>query len=56
MSFILSSLAMVSMIIISFVYLKEPLEEKGYSNGWSLFMRLIVGIVLGMIVSLLINF
>ena len=56
MSVILSFLAILSMVIISLVYLKEPLSEKGYSNGWSLLIRLVIGIVLGCIVSLLINF
>ena len=55
MEIVLSVLSFVSMIVISICYLKKPLEEKGYSSKSSLVIRIIVGLLLGLIITLFMN-
>lgn len=55
MEIVLSVLSFISMIVISICYLKAPLKEKGYNNKSSLLIRIIVGLVLGGIITLLIS-
>lgn len=43
------------MTLVSWVFLKKPLEEKDIERGQSLLVRIVVGIVAGLVVSFMMS-
>lgn len=55
MNYFLLVLAIITTMIISLFYLKEPLEEKDIEGTKSLVIRIVVGIVAGLLISVLLQ-
>ena len=43
------------MTLVSWVFLKKPLEEKDIEGGQSLLVRIVIGIVAGLVVSFMMS-
>ena len=43
------------MTLVSWVFLKKPLEEKDIEGGQSLLVRIVIGIVAGVVVSFMMS-
>ncbi len=55
MSYILYALSVICAVIISYVYLDKPLEERGIEGIGSVAIRIVVGVAIGILIGFLIE-
>ncbi len=55
MNYFLLVLSLVTCVIISCFYLKQPLEDRGFEGTKSLILRIVVGVIAGLFISVLLQ-
>lgn len=55
MNYFLLVLSLITCVIISCFYLKQPLEDRDIEGTKSLVLRIVIGIVAGLLISVLLQ-